>query len=65
MGVINWVSFGGIIVDAIIVFFIFTTTYWYYRKGLVDVIIKILTFVIGLVITFLLYKQQRLWNIHK
>lgn len=56
MGIINWVAFGGILVDLVIISIIISSTYWGYRKGLVGVIFKFLVFVIALLIVFLLYK---------
>lgn len=56
MGVINWVAFGGILVDLVILSIIISTTYWGYRRGLVAVLMKFLTFLISLIIVFLLYK---------
>lgn len=56
MGVINWVAFGGVLVDLVIASIIISNTYWGYRKGLVGVIFKILAFVVSLLIMFVLYK---------
>ena len=42
MGVINWVAFGGILVDLVIISIIISSTYWGYRRGLVAVIFKVL-----------------------
>lgn len=56
MGIINWVAFGGILVDLVIISIIISSIYWGYRRGLVAVIFKILVFIISLIIVFLLYK---------
>ena len=56
MGVINWVAFGGILVDLVIISIIISSTYWGYRRGLVAVIFKVLVFILSLLIVFLLYK---------
>ena len=56
MGVINWVAFGGVLVDLVIISIIISHAFWGYRRGLVGVIFKILTFVISLLIVFVLYK---------
>ena len=56
MGVINWVAFGGILVDLVIISILISNSYWGYRKGLVSVIFKVLVFVVSLLIVFLLYK---------
>ncbi len=56
MGVINWVAFGGILVDLVIISILISSIYWGYRRGLVAVIFKILVFIISLIIMFLLYK---------
>lgn len=56
MGVINWVAFGGVLVDLVIISIIISSIYWGYRRGLVAVIFKILVFIVSLLIVFLLYK---------
>ncbi len=56
MGVINWVAFGGILVDLVIISIIISNLYWGYRRGLVAVVFKILVFIISLIIVFILYK---------
>lgn len=56
MGVINWVAFGGVLVDLVIISMIASNAFWGYRRGLVGVIFKILTFIISLLIMFVLYK---------
>lgn len=56
MGIINWVAFGGILVDLVIISVIISSIYWGYRRGLVAAIFKILVFIISLLIVFLLYK---------
>lgn len=56
MGVINWVAFGGILVDLVIISIIASHAFWGYRRGLVGVIFKILTFLISILIMFVLYK---------
>lgn len=56
MGIINWIGFGGILIDLIIVSIIISTTYIGYRRGLVGVIFKILVFIISLLVVFVLYK---------
>ena len=49
-------SVGGIIVDLIIISIFLLSTYLGYKKGLVGVIFKLLTFILSLVIMFLIYK---------
>lgn len=56
MGIINWVAFGGILVDLVIISIILSSAYWGYRRGLVAVIFKVLVFIVSLLIVFLLYK---------
>ena len=56
MGVINLVAFGGILVDLVIISIIISTSFWGYRRGLVAVIFKVLTFILSLIIMFVLYK---------
>lgn len=56
MGVINWVAFGGVLVDLVIISIIISNAFWGYRRGLVGVLFKFLMFVVSIVIVFLLYK---------
>lgn len=56
MGVINLVAFGGILVDLVIISIIASNAFWGYRRGLVGVIFKILTFLISILIVLVLYK---------
>ena len=56
MGVINWVAFGGILVDLVIISIIASNAFWGYRRGLVGVIFKIVTFLISILIMLVLYK---------
>jgi len=56
MNVINWVAFGGILVDLVIISVFVSTAFWGYRKGLVNVAFKILTFLVSIIIVFVLYK---------
>lgn len=56
MGGINWVAFGGILVDLVIISVIISNAFWGYRRGLVGVIFKILVFLVSLLIVVLLYK---------
>ena len=56
MTTLNLVAFGGILVDLVIISIIISNTFWGYRKGLVSVVFKIITFVVSLLIVFVLYK---------
>ncbi len=56
MGVINWVALGGILVDLVVISILISNAFWGYRKGLVAVVFKILTFLISLIIVFMLYR---------
>lgn len=56
MGAINWIAFGGVLVDLVIISIIISNAYWGYRRGLVGVIFKLLVFLLSLLIVFLLYK---------
>ena len=56
MGVINWVTFGGILIDLVIISIIISNAFWGYRRGLTGVMFKILTFIISIIIMFILYK---------
>ena len=53
---INWVAFGGILVDLVIISIIISNAFWGYRRGLVNVIFQVLAFVVSLIIMFVLYK---------
>ena len=50
MGVINWVAFGGILVDLVIISILISNSYWGYRRGLVAVLFKVLLFIVSLLI---------------
>ena len=54
--IFDWAPAAGVIVDIVMLGFICTTVYLAYRKGLVDVIAKILAFVIAIILTAMLYK---------
>ena len=56
MSVINWVAFGGILVDLVIISIIISNAFWGYRRGLVNVIFQALAFIVSLLIMFVLYK---------
>lgn len=56
MGIINWVAFGGVLVDLVIISVIISNAYWGHRRGLVGVIFKVLVFLVSLLIMVLLYK---------
>lgn len=58
MGVINWIAFGGVLVDLVIISIIISNIFWGYRRGLVGVMFKILVFVVSLIIMFVLYKPM-------
>ena len=58
MGVINWVAFGGVLVDLVIISIIISNTFWGYRRGLVGVMFKLLVFIVSLIIMFILYKPM-------
>ena len=55
MGALTF-SFGGILVDLIIILAISTSTYFGYKKGLIGVIFKLFVFIVSLIIVFVLYK---------
>lgn len=58
MGVINWVAFGGVLVDLVVISILISNAFWGYRRGLVGVIFKLLVFIVSLVIMFVLYKPM-------
>lgn len=56
MGIINWVAFGGVLVDLVIICIVISNAFWGYRRGLVGVVFKILMFLVSILIMFVLYK---------
>lgn len=46
----------GILIDVIVVGFILLCTFWGYKKGLVELGIRALSFLIAIIITFILYR---------
>jgi uncharacterized membrane protein required for colicin V production len=56
MSAINWVAFGGLLVDLVIIGIIISNAFWGYRRGLVNVIFQALAFIVSLLIMFVLYK---------
>lgn len=55
MGALS-LSFGGVLVDLIIISAIISSTYLGYRKGLIGVIFKLFVFAISIILVFVLYK---------
>lgn len=56
MSAINWVAFGGILVDLVLISIVISNAFWGYRRGLVNVIFQVLAFIVSLLIMFVLYK---------
>lgn len=56
MGVLEWTSIGGIVVDMVLISILVSTTYLGYKDGLVGVAFKIIIFVAALLIAFIFYK---------
>ena len=56
MDVINWVAFGGILVDLVLISILISNAFWGYRRGLVNVVFQALAFLVSLLIMFVLYK---------
>ena len=56
MGIVNFLTFGGVLVDLIIISIVGTSTVLGYRKGLVGLIFKLFVFFISLILVFALYK---------
>ena len=54
--IFDWAPVGGVIVDLLIVAGIATSTFLGYRKGLVDLVTKILAFIIAIVVTMVLFR---------
>jgi len=63
--VFNWAPAAGVIVDIVMLSFICTTIYFAYRKGLVDVIARILAFIIAIILTTMLYKPVASFMLEK
>ena len=56
MGIVNFLTFGGVLVDLIIFLIVGTSTLFGYRRGLVGLIFKLFVFVVSIIIVFALYK---------
>lgn len=56
MTAINLVAFGGILADLLVISIVISHAFMGYRKGLVAVVFKIITFLVSLLIVFVLYK---------
>ena len=63
--IFNWAPAAGVIVDLLMLSLICTTVYLSYRKGLVDLITRILAFIIAIVITLILYKPVASFLVEK
>ena len=48
MSAINWVAFGGILVDLVLISIVISNAFWGYRRGLVNVIFQVLAFIVSL-----------------
>ena len=56
MTAINLVAFGGILADLLVISIVISNAFMGYRKGLVQVVFKIITFLVSLLVVFVLYK---------
>lgn len=56
MGAINWVTVSSVIVDLVIISILISCIYWGQRKGLTDLIFKLVIFIASLIIAFMFYK---------
>ena len=56
MGAINWVAVSSVIVDLVILSILISCIYWGQRKGLTDLIFKLVIFIASLIIAFMFYK---------
>ena len=56
MGIVNFLTFGGVLVDLIIISIVGTSTVLGYRKGLVGLIFKLFVFFVSIILVFALYK---------
>ena len=59
--IFDWAPVGGVIVDLLIIGGVGISTYLAYHKGLVDLVTKILAFIIAIVITLILFKPVSLF----
>ena len=53
---VDWIKYAGLLVDLVVLSIIISNAFWGYRRGLVNVICKLITFVVSLLIVFVLYK---------
>lgn len=56
MSEINWVTVSSVIVDLVIISILISCIYWGQRKGLTDLIFKLVIFIASLIIAFMFYK---------
>lgn len=56
MGIINWTSFGGILVDLIIIGIIIINIFDGYKRGLTQILFKVITFFVALIVVSILHK---------
>lgn len=56
MGVVNWASIGGIVVDMVLISILVSSIYMGQKKGLVGVIFNVVSFIVSIAIVFFVYK---------
>ncbi len=65
MEAINWVTVSAVIVDLVIISILVSCIYWGQRKGLTDLIFKLVIFIVSLIIAFMFYKPVANFVIEK
>jgi uncharacterized membrane protein required for colicin V production len=53
---INWLAWSGILVDLVIVSILVSHIFWGYRRGLINIAFKVLSFFVAIIIMLVLYK---------
>ena len=56
MEAVNWTQWGGLLVDLVIISIFISHIFWGYRRGLVNIMFSVLSFIVALIIMFVLYK---------
>ncbi len=53
---INWLAWSGILVDLVLISILISHIFWGYRRGLVNIAFKVISFFVALAIMLILYK---------
>lgn len=54
--IINWITISSIVVDLVIISILIFCIYWGQRRGLTDLLFKLIIFIVSLIISFVFYK---------